>query len=108
MNVRLMIAVAVWVPFSLYTGMVALEHGVLGFVGLAMREAWAMQMLIDLFLALGLFAFFAMPDARARGITFWPWLVASALLGSVGALGYVVYREIVLRGQPRGIARETI
>src|SRR4051812_11521547 len=97
MNVRMMIAIAVLVPFTAFTKMIALEHGPFGFLELATREPWAMQVLIDLFLALGLFAVFAIPDARAHGITIWPWLVASALLGSIGALGYVVYREVALR-----------
>ncbi|MDQ3031657.1 MAG: DUF2834 domain-containing protein [Myxococcota bacterium] len=97
MNVRLFAALAVLVPFTAYSVLVAADHGPLGFIELAMREAWATQMLLDLLIALGLFAVFAYPDARARGLPFWPYVVGCALLGSPAALAYVVHRELAAR-----------
>jgi hypothetical protein len=94
MNARLLAALAVLVPFLVYTDVVALQHGYLGFLELALREPWGMQMLLDLSISLGLFATFAIPDARERGIHVWPYLVACVFLGSIGALGYLVHREV--------------
>ena len=94
MSIRLAIALAVLIPFAIFTDIVVLEHGYLGFLELAMREPWALQMLLDLSIAIGLFAVFAIPDARERRLPIWPYLIASVLLGSIGALGYVVHREL--------------
>jgi hypothetical protein len=33
-------------------------------------------------------------DARARGLKAWPWFIAMATLGSIGLLGYFVYRDL--------------
>lgn len=97
MNVRLFVALGILVPFTAFTTLVGIEHGPVGFVELAMREPWALQMLLDLLIALGLFAFFAYPDARARGLPFWPYAIGCMLLGSPAALAYVVHRELAAR-----------
>jgi hypothetical protein len=104
MNARTMIAIAVLVPFSLFSVMVTVEHGYFGFLELALREPWAMQMLLDLTITLVLFGVLAVPDARARGLRIWPWLAASVLVGSIAPLGYLVYRELAAR---TGTARAT-
>jgi hypothetical protein len=99
MSIRLFVTLAVLVPFAIFTDVLVLEHGYLGFLELAMREPWALQMLLDVGIALGIFAAFAIPDAKERGLPIWPYLVASVFLGSIGALAYLVHREIAaLRG----------
>jgi hypothetical protein len=82
-----------WLAFTAYTVVVMARHGPIGFLVLAWRDPWAMQMLLDLGIALSLFAGFVIGDARARGLRAWPWLLAMATCGSVGALPYLLYRR---------------
>ena len=103
MNVRLAAALLVLVPFTIYTDVVAMQYGPIGFLELALREPWALQMLLDVGIALGLFATFAIPDAKERGLPVWPYLIASVFLGSIGALGYVVHREIAAMRRARRV-----
>jgi hypothetical protein len=79
---------------------VVFQNGYTGFIDLALAEPWAMQMLTDLAIALFLFSVVLVRDARALGITPWPYLVAILFLGSIGALAYVVHREAKVRLRP--------
>ena len=84
----------VLVAFTLYSSLVALDHGYFGFLTVAWREPWAMQMLLDLFVALGCFSVWMRKDARERGLPYLPYLLALPFLGSIGALGYLVHRSV--------------
>lgn len=97
MSPRLLATVAVLGVFSVYSIAITIEHGYFGFLEVAMREPWAMQMLIDVALAIGCFTMFAIPDAKKHGLTVWPYVIVSIFLGSIGALAYLVHREVVLR-----------
>lgn len=91
--------VLVWLAFTAYSAVIAWQHGIFGFVALAGREPWGLQMLLDLFLALSLFAGFVIKDAKERGLRAWPWILAMFALGSIGALPYLVHRRgAVARG----------
>jgi len=81
------------VLFTAYSTMVVVEHGYTGFLHLAWREPWAMQMLIDLSLSLFIVSSLLVVDAKRRKRAAWPWLVATALLGSVGPLWYLALRQ---------------
>ena len=94
MNARLLVPAVVLAGFSAYTVMVMAEAGPTGFLALALREPWGMQMLLDVGMSLGCFAALAIPDARARGITVWPYLVACVFLGSPAAIAYFVHRAL--------------
>ncbi len=94
MTPRFLILLTAFVAFTVYSLIVTAGHGYTGFLTLALREPWAMQMLIDLVIALFLFLVWAYRDARARGLTYWPFAIATLLLGSVGALAYLVVREV--------------
>ena len=80
------------VAFSLYSTKVALQHGYFGFITLALREPWAMQMLLDLSIALFIVGGWLRRDARAYGIPATPYLLAMPLFGSLAALAYLVHR----------------
>jgi len=85
------------VVFGAFTLWVMAGHGVLGFLALAGRDWWGLQMLLDLMIAL-LFALrWVVRDARARGITAWPYAVAALVLGSPGLLIYAVRRGLTPR-----------
>lgn len=82
------IALAVFAPYSLW---VMVTAGPVGFLPLAGREPWAMQMLLDLFLAVAIALSWLVPDAKRRGLTWWPY-VAFCALGSPMLLLYLVRR----------------
>jgi hypothetical protein len=69
----------------------------IGFLTLARDEPWGLQVLLDLVLALSLFLTWMRRDARARGIPAWPYFVGTLLLGSPGALAYLVHRGLAAR-----------
>jgi hypothetical protein len=94
MTPRLVLLLAVFAAFTVYSLAVVAGHGYVGFLTLAAREPWAMQMLIDLVIALGLFLIWGSRDARAVGLPFLPFAAATVLLGSIGALAYLVAREL--------------
>jgi hypothetical protein len=89
---RLPTLVLVLLVFTVYSVYVVVTHGYFGFLTVAWREPWAMQMLLDLTIALTLFTRWMIPDARRRGISWWPYLAACVALGSIGALAYLVRR----------------
>ena len=95
---RLLALVVILVGFSAYTLSVMFTHGgVLGFLELASREPWGLQVFLDLCLVLTLFGAWLWRDARTLGLSPWPYL-ALLSLGSPGALIYLVRRELLLRG----------
>jgi hypothetical protein len=60
----------------------------------------------DLAIALSLVMVWMWRDARARGATVWPYLIATLVLGSVGPLSYLIVRESALkRVESRGGVR---
>jgi hypothetical protein len=84
--------ILVAVLFTAYSTMVVVDHGYTGFISLALREAWGMQMLLDLCISLTMVSSLLVIDARRRKRAAWPWVVITALLGSVGPLWYLVLR----------------
>ncbi|HEU4406128.1 MAG TPA: hypothetical protein VFS43_12755 [Polyangiaceae bacterium] len=55
---------------------------------------WPMQVFTDLVLMAVGFLVLAAPDARRRGITLWPYVLATLALGSIGMLAYYVRRGL--------------
>lgn len=88
------VAAVILVAFSAFSLWVIAGHGYFGFLTLAGREPWAMQMLIDLVLACSFGLAWLSNDAKRRGIPRWPFVIATVFLGSVGLLDYLVYRAI--------------
>ena len=86
-------ALLVLVPFTAYSLVVIARQGYFGFLTLAAREPWGMQMLLDLSIALFLIGTAIRRDARERGIPALPYLVALPFLGSISALAYLVHRS---------------
>jgi hypothetical protein len=84
----------VLLPFAAFSTIVVVEHGALGFVTLALREPWAMQLLLDLSIALFLVGGWIRRDARKHGIPSLPYLALLPFTGSIAALVYLVHRAI--------------
>jgi hypothetical protein len=86
------LALVVLVPFLAFSLHVVETHGYLGFLYLAGRERWGLQMLLDLVIFCSLVLSWLVPDARRRGLAAWPWIGLTLTLGSIGPLGYLVRR----------------
>ena len=93
------IAALVLAVFGVFSMWVVASHGYFGFIALAGREAWALQMLVDVVITLAFAVGWMIGDARKRGIATWPYLVTTAALGSIGILAYCVRRSFT---PPRG------
>lgn len=92
-NLSRVLPIVVLIPFTAYTVWVAVTHGFLGMFGVAGREPWALQMLLDLFICYVLVVAWMVPDARARRIPAGPYVVLTLCLGSIGLLVYLVHRS---------------
>lgn len=97
MQRKTLIAAAILAGFAAYSLWVVAGHGYTGFLVLAWREPWAMQMLVDLVIACGFGIGWMMRDAKKHQITTWPFIVTTVALGSIGLLGYVVVRGFTRR-----------
>lgn len=91
---RLVLALSVFVPFLAFSLWVTAEEGFLGFVPAALDGRWGTQVFLDLCISLVLATFWIVPDAKRRGINPWPFVATCVPLGSIGALAYVVWREV--------------
>jgi hypothetical protein len=87
--------------FSAFTAWVIWQHGYVSFLQLPLQSPVALQVAIDLVIALGITSAFVWRDARARGVSPLPFLAITAVLGSIGPLLYFVLR-------PEAEARTTI
>lgn len=94
MTKQVAVPLTILVVFSAFsTWLVAGEHP-LGFLINARDNPWGMQVLLDLVIACSLFVGFMRRDARQRGLPFLPYLVGILLVGSIGALAYLVHRGL--------------
>lgn len=89
----LLLVLAVFVPFTAFSLYVVGSQGLVGLLALG-REPWGLQVIVDLFVSLGIFSVWMLRDAKERGITGWPYVIAIAALGSIGALGYLLHRSV--------------
>jgi hypothetical protein len=92
LRTRALVAALILAAFSVYSLWVIAGHGYTGFLSLAGDEPWALQMLLDLVIACSFGIGWMRRDAKPRGIATWPFVIATVFLGSVGPLGYAVWR----------------
>lgn len=93
---RRMLAAVVLVPFFAFSIWVAATQGALGFLTLAGREPWGLQMLLDLCIASVFAVHYVIRDARASGRNPWPFVIGTVAVGSIAPLLY-----LVTGGRPR-------
>ncbi|MBL8626544.1 MAG: DUF2834 domain-containing protein [Myxococcales bacterium] len=91
---KTLLLVVLFLAFTIPSTLLVIDDGYLGFVRLAAREPWALQMLVDLVIACSVFVGWMWRDAPARGIRRWPYLVAIATVGSIGVLAYLIRRRL--------------
>lgn len=94
LRIQAFTAAVILAAFGAFSLWVIHGHGYTGFLALAGREPWALQMLLDLVLALSFALGWLRADARRRGIAAWPYFAATIFLGSIGVLAYVVRRSL--------------
>ncbi|MDX2092370.1 MAG: DUF2834 domain-containing protein [Kofleriaceae bacterium] len=94
------VATIVLLAFTAFSAWVIAGHGYTGFISLAAREPWGLQLLLDLVIACSFAIGWMRGDAKKRGITTtWPFVVATLFLGSPAILAYVIVRDRLV---PRG------
>lgn len=82
----------VLVPFTLYSTWVTYDRGYVPFFTLPWSDSIWTQEFLDLCIALTMVSSWMLVDARRRGATVWPYLVATPLLGSIAPLTYLLLR----------------
>jgi hypothetical protein len=91
---QLLVLLAVFVPFTAFSVRVIGLHGFGGLFDLVGRDPWALQMFLDVLIFYTLFSAWMVGDARARKIPSWPYVIATMTMGAMGALAYLVHREL--------------
>ncbi|MCX7060820.1 MAG: DUF2834 domain-containing protein [Gammaproteobacteria bacterium] len=91
MNLSRPVLLAVALPFAALTAYALNEVGLIGIFTAHMNPGGA-QVFTDLVIALCLLMVWMVGDARSRGITVWPYIVATLALGSFGPLAYLLMR----------------
>ncbi len=107
MNRKQIALAVVLVAFLALDVEVIYNFGYLGFFRVALSNSVGVACMADLVIALGMICIWMAEDARARGISFLPYLVVTFALGSVGPLLYLIRRFAnqpeaapILAGQP--------
>lgn len=93
MNVKQIGLALVLADFLALTGYAVYHYGYLAFFDIHAMNAIQVQIFVDLIIALTFVMVWMWRDARARGISPTPYLVATLLLGSIGPLVYAIRRE---------------
>jgi hypothetical protein len=94
---KIALSVAAFIAFTGYTVIVAVNHDVFEYLTAQTQGGVSLQVFLDLVVAVACFWIVAVPDARARGIKVWPYLVLSPIIGSIALLGYFVHRSLQQR-----------
>lgn len=94
MNGRLLALAALALPLTLVTGLAMWEHGFIAIFESALTSSSSLQVFVDLATSLTLVLCWLVPDARERGLPWWPFLLGTLALGSFSPLAYLVVREV--------------
>ena len=79
--------------FGLLSALALRNHGPWGIIEPHFQTFGAGQVFADLVIALSLAMVWMWHDARARGISPWPWIVLTLASGSFGPLLYLLFRR---------------
>lgn len=93
---RLAFIIALFVAFTSWSFSIIFSSGLVGLIALVGKEPWAAQMLVDLVISWSVAWLWLSGDAKARGITAWPYIATTFVLGSIGVLAYLIHRELVV------------
>ncbi|HSW12886.1 MAG TPA: DUF2834 domain-containing protein [Solimonas sp.] len=104
MNLRTLLLLVLIVDFAVLSGYALLEHGYLGLFQYQLLASAGWQVLADLVIACTLIMLWMVDDARRSGRTVWPYLVATATLGSFGPLFYLLVGQLQGRSREHALA----
>jgi hypothetical protein len=79
--------------FTALTAYAVYEVGYVGFFDALFSNIGGITVFVDLCIALSLVMVWMYRDARERGLSATPYIVATLFLGSVGPLAYLIRRE---------------
>ena len=96
MSVRLIVLLAVTAAFGVLSALALMEVGYLGILEPHFKSFGEGQVLADLVILAVLAAMWMVGDARASGLTPWPFIVITVFAGSFGPLLYLIVRELRL------------
>lgn len=94
MSVRLIVLVAVIGGFALLTALALMDVGYFGILKPHFLSWGAGQVFADLVIALVLACIWMVNDAPERGLSAWPFIAITLVIGSFGPLLYLVVREL--------------
>ena len=94
MSARLIVLVAVIGGFALLTALALMDVGYFGILKPHFLSWGAGQVFADLVIALTLACIWMVNDARERGMSAWPFVAITLVVGSFGPLAYLVMREL--------------
>ena len=89
MNFQRIVAIAFLIPFLVLTAYAVLEVGYVGIFQYHLPSPAGWQVFADLVISLMLLLTFLVPDARAKGLNIWPWVIGTFFLGSISPLIYL-------------------
>jgi len=114
MNTNRTIVAAVLAGFTALNVYVLSEHSIVELFELVLANSATTLAFVDLLIALSLVSVWIWQDARAHDTSPWPYLIITALTGSIGPLLYLLRRpadsapRLTARGYERhAIARGT-
>ena len=87
------VLVLVLIPFSVLSAAALWQVGYLGLFTQQFTNYGTWQVLIDLFIAVGICMYWMWIDAQKIGRNPWPWLVLGLGAGSFGPLLYLITRK---------------
>ena len=89
-----LIVLAVLVAFGVLTALALMDVGYFGILEPHFRSWGGAQVFVDLFIACVLACIWMTHDARARGLSAWPFILLTVVAGSFGPLLYLFVREL--------------
>lgn len=93
MNGKQICLAVVLVAFLGFTEYAVYQHGIQGLFDLVLANSATTLAFTDLTIALTLVSFWVVQDARAKQISWLPFLLITMALGSAGPLLYLIRRE---------------
>ena len=94
MSGRMIALITVIVGFGVLSALALQDVGYFGILEPHFRSWGGAQVFTDLVIALLLACFWMLHDARQRGLSAWPYIAITLVLGSFGPLLYLVAREL--------------
>ena len=94
MNLRLVLLLVTLALFGAYSVWLLLDVGYIAIWKAGFANPSSLQILMDLVIACLIISSWMIGDAKARGVSVWPWIIAVLTTGTLAILVYLVVREL--------------